>query len=78
MKPVATALSAIAAIERETREAHTAAASAGRSETLLPRDLSQSSLASVNDRHGPDAPFAYREAIPQLNRDPGTPPIAHL
>ena len=53
MKPVATALNAIAAIERETREAHTAAASAGRSETILSQDLSQSSLASGNDRHGP-------------------------
>jgi hypothetical protein len=65
MKPVATALHAIAAIERETREAQK-------------QDLSQSSPASGNDRHGPDAPFAYREAIPHLNRDPGTPPIAHL
>ena len=66
MKPVAMALNAIAAIERETREAHTAAASAGRSETLLPRDLSQSSLASGNDRHGPDAPSAYRDATVPL------------
>jgi hypothetical protein len=65
MKPVATALHAIAAIERETREAQK-------------QDLSQSSPASGNARHGPDAPFAYREAIPQLNREPGTPPIAHL
>jgi hypothetical protein len=78
MKPVVTALHAIAAIECETREAQKEAASAGRSETILSRDLSQSSLASGNDRHGPDAPFAYCEAIPQLNRDPGTPPIAHL
>jgi hypothetical protein len=63
MKPVVTALHAIAAIECETREAQKEAASAGRSETILSRDLSQSSLASGNDRHGPDAPFAYREAI---------------
>ena len=43
MKPVVTALHAIAAIERETREAQTEAASAGRSETILSQDLSQSS-----------------------------------
>ena len=78
MKPVVTALHAIAAIERETREAQTAAASAGRSETLLSRDLSQSSLASGNDRHGPDAPSAYRDATAHLNRGPGIPLIDHL
>jgi hypothetical protein len=78
MKPVVTALHAIAAIERETREAQTEAASAGRSETILSQDLSQSSLASGNDRHGPDAPSAYREATAHLNRGPRTPPIAHL
>ena len=78
MKPVVTALHAIAAIERETREAQTEATSAGRSETILSQDLSQSSLASGNDRHGPDAPSAYREATAHLNRGPRTPPIDHL
>jgi hypothetical protein len=38
MKPVVTALHAIAAIEREAREAQTEAASAGRSETILSQD----------------------------------------
>ncbi len=77
MKPVATALHAIEAIERETREAQTEAASAGRSETILSQDLSESTLASGNDRHGPSAP-ACTEATTYLNRGPGTPQIDHL
>jgi hypothetical protein len=44
MKPVVTALHAIAALERETREAQAEAASAGRFETILSQDLSESSV----------------------------------
>src|SRR4051794_13881506 len=60
MKPVVTALQAIAAIERETREAE--APSASRSETILWEHLSESSLAFGNDRDGPTAPSACTEA----------------
>ena len=77
MKPVVTALHAIAAIERETREAQTEATSAGHSETILSH-LSESTLASGNDRHGPSAPSACTEATTYLNRGPGTPQIDHL
>jgi hypothetical protein len=76
MKPVVTALHAIAAIERETREAE--AASASRSETILWEHLSESSLAFGNDRDGPTAPSACTEATAHLNRGPGTPQIDHL
>ena len=78
MKPVMTALHAIAAIERETREAQAAAASAGRSETILPQDLSESSLASGNHRHVPSAPSACTEAPTHLKRGRGIPQIDHL
>ena len=76
MKPVVTALHAIAAIERETREAE--AASASPSETILWQHLSESSLAFGNDRDGPTAPSACTEATAHLNRGPGTPQIDHL
>jgi hypothetical protein len=78
MKPVVTALHAIAAIERETREAQTEATSAGHSETILSQDLSESTLASGNDRHAPSAPSACTEATAHLNRGPGIPQIDHL
>ena len=78
MKPVVTALHAIAAIERETREAQTEAASAGRSETILCQHLSESSLAFGNDRDEPTAPSACIESTTHLNRGPGTPQIDHL
>ena len=78
MKPVVTALHAIAAIERETREAHTAATSAGRSETILPQDLSESSLASGNDRHAPRRAFRVSRCDRACNRGPGIPLIDHL
>jgi hypothetical protein len=67
MKPVMSALDAIAAIQRETREAHVERASTCPTETILSHD----------GRHGPDAPFAYGEATTQLNRGPGAPPIDH-
>ena len=75
MKPVVTALHAIAAIERETREAQTEAASAGRSETILCQHLSESSLAFGNDRDEPTSPSACIESTTHLNRGPGTPQI---
>jgi hypothetical protein len=65
MKPVMSALDAIAAIQRETREAHAERASTCPTETILSHD----------GRHGPDAPFAYGEATTQLNRGPGAPSI---
>jgi hypothetical protein len=77
MKPVVTALHAIAAIERETREAQEAA-SAGRFETILSQDLSESSLVFGNDRPGPDEPSACNQGTAHLNRGLGTPPMAHL
>jgi hypothetical protein len=69
MKPVMSALHAIAAIEREAREAHAEAASTC-PETILSQD--------ANGRHGPDAPSAYGEATAHLNRGPGAPPIDHV
>jgi hypothetical protein len=65
MKPVISALDAIAAIQRETRETHAETASACHTETVLSQD----------GRHRPDAPFAYGEATAHLNRGPGAPPI---
>jgi hypothetical protein len=70
MKPVMSALHAIAAIERETREAHAEAASTCSAETIPSQD--------ADGRHGPDAPSAYGEAIAHLNRGPGAPPIDHV
>jgi hypothetical protein len=67
MKPVMSALHAIAAIERETREAHAEAASTCSEETI-----------PSQGRHGPDAPSAYGEATAHLNRGPGAPPIDHV
>jgi hypothetical protein len=78
MKPVVTALHAIAAIERETREAQAEAASAGRFETILSQHLSESSLGFGNDRPGPDEPSACNQGTAHLNRGLGTPPMAHL
>jgi hypothetical protein len=78
MKPVMSALHAIAAIERETREAHAEAASTCPTETLLSQDLSASSLASANGRHGPTASSAFSEATAHLNRGPEAPPIDHV
>jgi hypothetical protein len=70
MKPVMTALHAIATIERETRDAHAEAAATCPTETILSQD--------ANGRHGQDAPSAYREATAHLNRGPGAPPIDHV
>jgi len=70
MKPVMSALHAIAAIERETREAHAEAASTCYAETIPSQD--------ADGRHGPDAPSAYGEATAHLNRGPGAPPIDHV
>jgi len=64
------ALHAIAAIERETREAHAEAASTCSAETIPSQD--------ADGRHGPDAPSAYRDATAHLNRGPGIPLIDHL
>jgi hypothetical protein len=65
MKPVISALDAIAAIQREIREAHAERASTCPTQTMLSRD----------GRAGPDAPFAYGEATAHLNRGRGAPPI---
>jgi hypothetical protein len=70
MKPVMSALHAIAAIERETREAHAEGASTCPTETILSQD--------ANGRHRPDAPSAYGEATAHLNRGPGAPPLDHV
>jgi hypothetical protein len=70
MKPVMSALHAIAAIERETREAHAEAASTCSEETIPSQD--------ADGRHGPDAPSAYGEATAHLNRGPRAPPIDHV
>jgi hypothetical protein len=67
MKPVMTALHAIAAIERETREAQAEAASTCSAETILSRN--------ADGRHGPDAPSGHRETTAHLNGGPGAPPI---
>jgi hypothetical protein len=65
MKPVMSALHAIAAIEREAREAHAERASACPTETILSQD----------GQDGPDAFSAYNEATAHLNSGPGAPPI---
>jgi len=65
MKPVISALDAIAAIQRETREAHAERSSVSPTQTILPQD----------GRAGPDASLAYGEATARLNRGPGAPPI---
>jgi hypothetical protein len=59
MKPVMSALDAIAAIERETREAHAEAASTCSAKTMLSQD----------------APSAHREATAHLDRGRVAPPI---
>jgi hypothetical protein len=70
MKPVMSALDAIAAIQRETREAHAESASTCSNETIPSQD--------ADGRHGPDAPSAYGEASAHFNRGPGAPPIDHV
>jgi hypothetical protein len=64
------ALHAIAAIEREAREAHAEAAATCPTENILSQD--------ANGRHGPCAPSAYGEATAHFNRGPGAPPIDHV
>lgn len=65
MKPVISALDAIAAIQRETREATQRGVRCPPTQTILPQD----------GRAGPDASLAYGEATARLNRGPGAPPI---
>jgi len=64
MKPVISALDAIAGIQRETREAH-AESMTSPTQTILSQD----------GRARPDASFAYGEATARLKRGPGAPPI---
>lgn len=65
MKPVISALDAIAAIQRETREAHAERSSVSPTQTILPQD----------GRHRPDAPFAYRgPGAPPIDQGEATAP----
>jgi hypothetical protein len=70
MKPVMSVLHAIAAIEREAREAHAQAGATCPTETIPSQD--------ADGRHAPGAPSAYGEATAHLSRDPGAPPIDQL
>ena len=65
MKPAISALDAIAAIQRETREAHAERSSVSPTQTILPQD----------GRHRPDAPFAYRgPGAPPIDQGEATAP----